>query len=178
MLFVAVDDSPIGLPSDIIPFLRTCSHIHSQLSWTNNKDLYGRMFRIKFDVHAALRRFGPDALFSRNLAEQLQKYCLAMKRIRSGDITAPTVREDLWSAFFMCIENDGRNHAQLMWAGLPRFVDGVLRLSLRSERDTGIGWPKENWVNVLALFLMWATSDYGKSRRSFKTLDRPSSLTA
>lgn len=160
---VAVDGSP-GLPRDIVALLQSCKQVYSQLSYRFNNYLFARIFFAMFDTRPIRRRFGDEAMHSGNLAKQLRTYCLTLKRIRNGDFTAATVCEDLWAAFFMLMENDGRNHAQLARAGLSLFVDGFVRQRLWTDREQN--WPEESSDNTLALFLMWYTSDYGKCRRS------------
>ncbi|THH31032.1 hypothetical protein EUX98_g3171 [Antrodiella citrinella] len=112
-----------------------------------------------FDVRAAGRRFGPRACYSSNLAVQFKKYCTTLKHIRQANLDADSLTLDLWNAFFMMIENDGRNAAQLEWAGLRTFVDKLVRERLWHNRGASHGWPAENTVNALALWLMWFTTD-------------------
>lgn len=164
-LAVATTD-PIGLPKDIVALLLSCRHIYSQLSYKYNSYLYGRIFHAMFDTRAVRRRLGLEALYSKNLSKQLRTYCLTLKRIRMGELSAPTVCEDLWAAFFMLMENDSKNYVQLDWAGLRRFVDGFVRLRLWDDREDSFGWPAESTINALALYLMWYTTDCGKYYRS------------
>ena len=162
-LNVAVDDAP-GLPHDLVPLLQTCKHVYSMLSYRRNNYLYARLFRIMFDTLAVRRRFGDEALYSPNLSTQLRSYCLALSCIRARNFDSPA--DVLWQAFFMVMEDDGRNRAQLENAGLRRFVDDFVRQKLLARSEENHGWPAESTVNALALCLMWHTSDYGKSRRS------------
>ncbi len=58
------------------------------------------------------------------------------------------------------MENDGRNAAQLMeWAGLKLFVDRFVRTRLLDGATNG--WPRENIINSLAVWLLYATTDEG-----------------
>lgn len=85
-----------------------------------------------------------------------------MRRIRLGDILAPTVEDDLWTAYLMILENDGRNIAHLdEYANLYDFVDRFVRVRLAHDKvDTG--WPKESPSNALAVWLLWMMTDNGE----------------
>ena len=162
-LAVAVDDGP-GLPRDLIPFLQTCRLVNTQLSFKHNSYLYARLFRIMFDTIAVRRRFGDEVLYSQNLAEQLRTYCTALGRIQARDLQSPI--DTLWQAFFMLMEDDGRNSAQLEKAGLRVYAEQYVRERLMDRSEESHGWPAESTANALALFLVWHTTDCGTSRRS------------
>ena len=150
----------IGPPTHLLSLLLTCKAVYAAL--TRPPDLYGRIFKAKFDTTAARRRFGPIALVSKNLSAQLKSYCLTLQRIRHGDIYAPTLEEDLWNAFFMMMENDGKNAVQLKeYANLPHFVDRLVRQRLHEQR-TPEGWPVEDNVKSLSVWLLWMVTDGGK----------------
>lgn len=161
----AVD--PLGPPKDLVPLLLTCKAIHDALSFedNHNRHLYARIFRCRFDVRASKRRFSDPAHFSSNLAQQLRVYSAALTRIRRGIMLSSTVEHDLWSAFFLMAENDGRNEAQLEWAGLRAFVARFVGETLWLGREACHGWPAERPASALALWLMWATSDAGEFSR-------------
>lgn len=159
----AVD--PLGPPKDLVPLLLTCKAIHNALSFNRNPHLYARIFRCRFDVRASKRRFSDPAHFSSNLAQQLRVYSASLSRIRRGDPSYPMVGQDLWSAFFLMAENDGRNEAQLEWAGLRAFIARFVGETLWLGREIYHGWPAERSESALALWLMWATSDAGEFSR-------------
>ncbi|GJE89645.1 hypothetical protein PsYK624_057490 [Phanerochaete sordida] len=180
-LEVAVVD-PLGPPSDLISLLCTCRHIHSCLSFDNNRHLYARIFRQKFDTRAVVRRFGDRCTRLNTTAAQLKVYCELLKRIRRGDTAADpeTIKVDFRMALFMFLENDGRNEAQLQWAGLGAFVDRFVRTRLREGCDQTAGWPPESEMNALALWLLWFTTDEvtlreetADARRELMELVRP-----
>lgn len=154
---------PFGPPSTLIPLLLTCRHIHNALSFKSCSHLYARIFRSRFDYRAASRRFGIRATYSPTLAKQLKKYCITLKRFRRGDINSDTLQDDFYLAFFMMSENDGRNYVQLQWAGLPAFVDRFVRQRLWDDRESSNGWPAENRINSLALWLLYFTTTKGPS---------------
>ncbi|TCD63351.1 hypothetical protein EIP91_005652, partial [Steccherinum ochraceum] len=150
---------PLGPPADLVPLLQTCRYIHHALALQHNRHLYAHIFRSMFDWRAASRRFGPRACYSSNLAVQLKKYCTTLRRLKHADPDSEHLNLDLWNAFLMMIENDGRNAAQLEWAGLTAFVDRLVRERLWRGREDFHGWPAENTTNALALWLMWFTTD-------------------
>ncbi|KZP26511.1 hypothetical protein FIBSPDRAFT_782032 [Athelia psychrophila] len=147
---------PYGPPSGLVPFLCTCKHVYQLLTFKNTPDFYARVFRSRFDVAAAKRRFGPIATQSSNLSKQLKIYCGTLRDIKRGDIYSIAVEETLRSAFFLALESDGKNAIQLQKAGLGDFVDRFVRERLC---DTAYnGWPAESTVNAVALWLMWFTT--------------------
>ncbi|EKM61870.1 uncharacterized protein PHACADRAFT_248766 [Phanerochaete carnosa HHB-10118-sp] len=175
---------PLGLLDDLVALLQTCHHVHCLLSstYTYNSYLYGRIFRHKFDSGSAARRFGDTAMYSRNLCSQLYDYCTALRCIRSGNISASTdvIKKTFWSSFFLLIENDGKNYAQLQWAGLGDFVDRFVRERLWDGHDEHHGWAVDSAVNSLALYLMWYTTDdeilrteSSEARRQLMEITRP-----
>ncbi|KAI0357969.1 hypothetical protein OH77DRAFT_1475866 [Trametes cingulata] len=145
----------LGPPRHLVSLLCTCRHIYSTLSINDNAYLYARIFRAKFDYRAAGRRMSEEASYSSGLAPQLTYYCRALGDIRRGDIDSPDITQAFWYAFAMCSENDGRNAAQLEWAGLFDCVERFIIEKLWSNRERCGGWPLEDVVNSLALWLYW-----------------------
>ena len=167
---------PLGPPSDLVPLLLTCKHIYVQLAFLYNRHFYARIFRAKFDTRAALRRLGSRASYTANLANQLRIWCQCLTHIKRGDIMSSQTPKFLWAAFFMMVESDGKNEAQLLeWADLKTFVDRFVRERLWESRDDYHGWPAESSVNALALWLMWLTTDEGAF---FRRVPDPRALTA
>ncbi|KAL5533823.1 hypothetical protein ACEPAG_283 [Sanghuangporus baumii] len=149
----------LGPPKHLPALLVTCHRLHN--AFVRTPELYAHIFKAKFDITAARRRFGPIALLSKNLATQLQSYCVSLKRIREGNIYADseTLEMDLWNAYLMMTENDGKNAVQLIeYARLPDFVNRLVRARLHEELVEG-NWPKENTVRSLALWLLWMVTD-------------------
>ncbi|THH19371.1 hypothetical protein EW146_g1793 [Bondarzewia mesenterica] len=147
---------PTGRPSALLPLLSTCSFLHNTLRFHHNKSLYARIFSCMFDPDAARRRFGDRAVRTSNLASQLRLYWETLKHIRGGDIHSPQNVDYFWIAFFMLMENDGRNAVQLRQAGLGPFVENFVRSRLWEDAENG--WPTESPINSLALWLMWCTT--------------------
>ena len=152
---------PLGPPIHLPALFASCRPIYDTLG--RSHELHARIFRAKFDVSAAHRRFGPVAILSRNLAEQLKTYCTTLKRIRRGDIFAPTLEDDLWVAYLMLMESDGKNFVQLVeYAGLPSFADRLVRMRLNETQAPG-GWPVENNVTSLAAWILWMVTNRRES---------------
>lgn len=155
---------PLGPPAHLIPLLQTCKHVNAVLSHVTNNALYGAIFTLKFDKRAANRRLGEEAVYSSNLSSQLRKQCIALRRIRSGDISSPFIEEDFWTAFIMMLENDGKNAAQLLeYAKLDALVEQFLHTRLWEGREQSSGWPAESTANALAVWLCWMCIDQSTS---------------
>ncbi|KAI0824486.1 hypothetical protein BC628DRAFT_1377875 [Trametes gibbosa] len=146
----------LGPPGHLLSLLCTSQRLHAVLCTQNNHHLYARIFVAKFDCRAAQRRMGIRAGHAPALASQLTKYCKALRNIRRGDIYSPSIVKDFFRAYALCLENDGRNAAQLQWAGLFDYVERFVleRLWERGASD----WPLEDVDNSLALWLYWYSS--------------------
>ena len=125
--FHTVLRAPLGPPQDLLSLLLVCKTIHASLCASST--LYSRIFRAQFDYAALRRRFSPAWLTSQVLADHLKARWTALKRIRSvarawtqkdSDHTVwhpmiwvnSRIGEDLWTTFFMLMENDGKNRTQ------------------------------------------------------------------
>ncbi len=152
---------PLGPPADLIPLLCTCKYVRDTISFhrPRSSHLYAKIFCGMFDVDAAHRRFSCHALRSHFLALQLKTYCVALQRIRRGDISAPDIEDLLRTVFIISTENDGKNRAQLEWANTYAFVNKFVRQRLR--HDTVNGWPRDTPLHALALWVMWCVTDKG-----------------
>lgn len=155
---------PLGPPRHLPSLLLTCKLIARILS-VNRKALYARIFRAKFDTRAALRRFGPARLTNSALAFQLVKQTLALKRLRHGTLDSENLLSDLWTAYLMFIENDGRNYRHLVhYAHIHSLVDHYMDSRLWAHRNhSGTGWPLDITPNALIVWLLWFTMTPGAS---------------
>lgn len=157
-LDLACADDALGPPKYLPAFFSTSRTLAALAS----DALLARIFRAKFDTSAALRRLGPIALFSRNLASQLKTYSVALKRLRRGDVHSATLAEDLWAAYVMLLESDGRNDVHLReYARLRQFADALVRARLH-ENKTPEGWPVESVISNLAVWCLWMMTDVGE----------------
>lgn len=148
--------SPVG-PPQLGAFQRTCRAVYDVVN-PRNVSLYGRIFKTTFDTTAAARRFGPRVLRSENLTCQLFRNWRALSNIRYHAFH--TLEDDFWACYFMLLEDDGKNYQQIQWAGVPKLADTFVRHRLY---DGSSGWPAENTINALALWIMWMTIDAGAS---------------
>ena len=115
--FHTVTSHRAGPPHDFYNLLITSKAITISLA------LHARVFRSQFDYAALQRRFSATWLTSNVLAEQLKSRWLSLKRIRKAaeayerqqamrevwKLDMTNVAEDLWTAFFMLLESDGKN---------------------------------------------------------------------
>jgi hypothetical protein len=148
--------SPTERPKDLAQFSATCSRLRATL-WHSHW-IRARIFRTIFDSSAAARRLGSRARNPRNLAGQLSVYYLTLAEIRHGDVYTPHVQQVFWRAFLMLLENDGKNRVHLADAGLEDFVENfVLERLWEGSGDNG-GYPLDNIVNSLALWIMAMTA--------------------
>jgi hypothetical protein len=157
---------PLGPPKGLISLLCTCRQVHDILAFDRCPYLYARILKVKFDVGAVRRRFGPKSVNSTKLAFQLKKYCINLQDIRRGDVYSPRIHDILRTAFFIAYENDGKNAYQLEWAALNVFVDRFVRARLNEDTARHNGWPTDSSVNALALWLMWFMTTPGQSVRA------------
>ncbi|KAI6097267.1 hypothetical protein EDD16DRAFT_1902612 [Pisolithus croceorrhizus] len=146
----------------LLPLLLTCKHLYGILGTQSNHHIFASHFASHYDFSSASRRLGPQAAKSRSYASQLLRYSHALSRIRSGNIHADDVVHTFWTSFLMFMEDDGKNRASLEAAGLPDFVDRFVRERLYDGHRNG--WPADNAVNSLALWLLWLTTTEDRLR--------------
>lgn len=150
-----------GRPADLVSLFSTCSDLYNKLSFNSCPALYARLYKGMFDTGAALRRLGPKAVRSSNLASQFRVNCSMLRRIRQGDVYSPYLLQDFWLAFLLITENDGKNRVQLEEAGLGPVVNAFVRTRLWEDAENG--WPRESIINALALWLLWCMTSQGAS---------------
>ncbi|KAI0752946.1 hypothetical protein C8Q80DRAFT_1267409 [Daedaleopsis nitida] len=150
----------LGPPSHLVSLLATNSRVYHALSIAFNPHLYSRIFRAKFDYRAPARRLTEQSTLAPALANQLVRYCETLKHIRHGYARTPSdssIILDLYRAFALCSENDGRNAEQLQWAGLSTFIERYVFDRLWQGRESCYNWPLESGENAFALWLYWFT---------------------
>ncbi|KAI6154220.1 hypothetical protein BKA82DRAFT_4098882 [Pisolithus tinctorius] len=138
----------IGIQA-LLPLQLTCKYLNSSLGITTNPHIFASYFASHHDVSSARPAY----------AAQLLRYTHTLARIRSGDIHADDVCHTFWTSYLMLLEDDGKNRASLEAAGLPEFVDRFVREHLYDGHRNG--WPADNAVNSLALWLLWLTTTEG-----------------
>ncbi|TDL25832.1 hypothetical protein BD410DRAFT_837287 [Rickenella mellea] len=156
--FFAVASDHCGPPRAVAALLLTCRRNYTALNFYGNKALWAQVFRLKFDVAAPTRRLGARATLSVSLATESKKRFQALHRIRMGVIFGPHLLADLWTAFLMMLENDGRNEVQLLdWAELPKFLNALI--SFNGSATTL--WSRDPTQLSILVWLMWFTSTAG-----------------
>lgn len=138
-------------PRQLLHLLLISSGIYRSLSVHNHPHLYANIFRSTFDVDDRLH---PRLTDSTLAMELLQRYRI-LYRSRRQDRSAPMPGE-LWAAFHMVLEDEGRNGRHLAAAGFPKFV-----LSLVDGLQ--LGEPDDNQVDALSIWLLCLTLTHGKS---------------
>ncbi|KAF8167243.1 hypothetical protein B0H34DRAFT_669736 [Crassisporium funariophilum] len=162
LAFHLLASHPLGPPTALLPLLLTSRAFHAALT---HPAFLARVFRLKFDAGAISRRaFEP---YDTDCADQLVVSCRVLKTLRRGDFMDASEREEpeaedwldaegvLLAAYVMMLDNDGRNWAQLEWAGVEGYVRGYVRRRLWEGREGNEGWPKDSSPNACALWLMW-----------------------
>ncbi|KAF8954210.1 hypothetical protein BDZ97DRAFT_1928581 [Flammula alnicola] len=154
IIYALVAHHPLGPPTAILPLLCTSKGLHAIAS---APALLARIARLKFDVGAVTRRlFHP---YTDDLAEQLVHACRLLQALRRGDVNDIDADGHLFTALLLMLDNDGKNYAQLEWAGVHVYVDEFVQQKLWVGREANDGWPLDNQGNACALWLMWLTMD-------------------
>lgn len=169
---LCVTDRPLGPPSSLSALLRTCRSVYNVLSFSANKPLYGRIFKMTFDSSVALRRLGLQSLTAAALADELVLRFTVMKRFRSGEGSIEPDRElldareveqitqGLWTAYFMVLENEGKNIEMLrIYARINTWIldylfdaNGASFINDEIRQET---WPEPSVNICLAMSLAW-----------------------
>ncbi|KAH7920230.1 hypothetical protein BV22DRAFT_1040065 [Leucogyrophana mollusca] len=153
-------DTLLGPPADLVSLLCTSRTVNELLCFANNSHLYARIFRFKFDSSAVERRLPIGWSSTPCLAVELRKRFAALKRIRRSSVEAFYHLDDLWVAYLMMLESDGRNEAQLFeWAQLPRWVDCVISYRIRASPESGSSWLLDSVGTSISLWLLWMSSN-------------------
>jgi hypothetical protein len=160
----AISASPIGPPTVLLSLLLTCQALYVSLSPQNYPSLYVDLFVTQFDSGALVRRLGH--LPPEHTRFEWSRRLIALKCLRRGHSDDPELLDALLIAFFMLLENDGQNLAQLQWAGLSSFVHRYVRDKVLDGPGIHNGWPLNNEINTLVVFIAWVTSSRGESSLS------------
>ncbi|CDO73394.1 hypothetical protein BN946_scf185013.g28 [Trametes cinnabarina] len=172
----------LGPPSNLPALFSTCRYIYHVLSY-ERKALFAHIYRRKFDTRAAVRRLGASSINNSALAFQLKKQTAALKRLRKGDLDSRTLTSDLWTAFIMFMENDGRNYDHLVeYAKVDALMDRFMDERLWRGREQNLGWPVDSTPGSLVVWMLWFTmtperlANLGDRRGRYMDLLRPFAL--
>lgn len=186
--FVAINPL-LGPPSELLSFISLSKFTYDSLSLRKNPSLYARICAVKFDLDAPLRRLGKAAMLPQALANELVKRCIVLKRFKATSMAhiinpmpeeEETLNEMLWTAFFMVLENDGRNVIQLRNSGVAGWLNAYWfdtagsshAMSLLQDDEwpaLGLGSPRNSISPyrcsqhlTLAMWLLWFFFEPGK----------------
>ncbi|KAK0430892.1 hypothetical protein EV421DRAFT_1721055 [Armillaria borealis] len=153
-----------GLPSSLLPFILTCRDIGLYLH--ESSAVFRQIFTFKFSYGAVSRR--AFELTSQDLKHQLCWYRKTLQFIleRRGLDGERTLRNTydvdvsdvLWAVYFMCLDDDGYNLRQLTAVGAYEWIHDFVTLRLYDGASETGGWPLDNCVNALALWIFWRLS--------------------
>jgi len=147
---------PLGPSQELVPLMLVSKALKTILSANSLK---ARIFRLKFDERAVNRRSLRP--YDCDLADQLDHVCAMLRAIKSGNVRSEEAGTHLFTAYILMLDNDGKNYAQLEWAGIDTFVNAFVRLRLWEGRGLNEGWPLDSPENACALWLMWMTISRG-----------------
>ncbi|SPO35157.1 uncharacterized protein PSFLO_00628 [Pseudozyma flocculosa] len=162
--------SVITPPNDLRSLLLVCRRFHHLLNIAANPRLYARVFRSKFDTAAIERRFGKHAVSSANLAQELRRRCLVLRRMRRcvenqelcpggvSEETYPILVENLWTAYMMLLENDGLNLQQLKWGQIESYL-AIHHAKVMLSDAVRPGYPADSVDRALALHITYLLTD-------------------
>lgn len=166
--FFAATQTFLGPPAALLPLLGTNRRIYARLAISSNHHLYSRIFDYKFDASNNVSRLGIGQITPKAVAHELKLRCMFLQRIRARldsrqaneENDNEMLRDLLFHAYLMMLDNRGKNEAQLRgYAGM----DGWLReywfdeqgashamSSIRTDR-----WPPNDEKTSLAMWLFW-----------------------
>jgi hypothetical protein len=152
-----------GPPCHLLPLLCTSSTIYRAVSLKSTTHLYADIFRFKFDDEAPARRLSDRWLTTKCLAHELVNRCLVLKRIRNRH---PHSVADLWTAYLMMLESDGRNESQLIdWAGVVEYLYTVISDRTNVPPTSQWSWFEEREGTALTIWLLFMTMERGKANQ-------------
>jgi len=157
--------SPLGPPQELYNCLLVCRTFRDCLSPQNAGELYSYIFAQKFDAVAPMYRLSP-VVFRENAPLELRRRFFALKIFETRQLDHSQLTEALWMAYLMVEDSDTsqKNVKQLLWAGLPAFLDLYLRRRLYERAGENDGWPVVTEQNSLALALSWTLASQCESR--------------
>ncbi|KDR78266.1 hypothetical protein GALMADRAFT_65132 [Galerina marginata CBS 339.88] len=154
-LFATVG-SPLGPPKELLNLLLTCRTFRDCLSAENAGELYYVVFSSKFDARGPLYRLSPTVVREHAPLEMRRRFS-AIKIFKRRLFDHPRLTEALWVAYLMVEDSDTsqKNVKQLLSAGVPSFLDLLLRRRLYEGSADNQGWPIMNERISLAIALSW-----------------------
>ncbi|TFK48268.1 hypothetical protein OE88DRAFT_1664753 [Heliocybe sulcata] len=139
------DLTPIGPPANLVTLSLLSKTCYNTLRDDCFPVVSAEVFQRSFAMSALRRRLGQ--LSPSDIAAELPRRFTSLKIIKSGSLDDPGLRDALMRVYFMLLEDDGVNAAQIAWSNLSETLDNILRRSLQKEVNT----DKE--VTALAIVL-------------------------
>ncbi|KAF9497344.1 hypothetical protein BDN71DRAFT_605636 [Pleurotus eryngii] len=128
---LTVSASPFESLTNLLHLLLTNSTIYRQLSVQQSPHLYARVFQLRFDTAAPRRRLHASLLTDSSLAGELILRCRLLRRIRRRDLTGLDIEQDMWTLYWLILENETLNVAHIMRAGSSDYLLELIRHRLR-----------------------------------------------
>ncbi|KAL0952611.1 hypothetical protein HGRIS_006864 [Hohenbuehelia grisea] len=144
--------SPFESLIPIRQLLLTSTTVHRHLCLDNCPSLYASIYHDQFDLDAPRRRLGSTSLTDSALAAELLQRHHVLLRIRRKDWTSLGLEQDMWTAYFMILENDSLNAAHLERAGFSEFLLGLARAQFRVGTPCEALSPVNDTVRSLVLW--------------------------
>lgn len=157
----------LGPPTALATWLAISKSLNTRL---NLPFIHAQIFAAKFDLDAPIRRLGTDAVNQAVLHGELRKRCQMLRRLKARtcpgsppfDDSEQLVLHDLWLAYLMMLESDGRNERQLIeYARVDHFACTFIRANMGLDNCRPDRWPSELETHALAIWLLWFTRDAG-----------------
>ena len=127
--FLCGSSSTFQPPVEVLHLLQTSSVIYRSLNVSDTPDLYANVFLTKFDTQATFRRY-QKRLTDSALAAELLRRCQLLRRSHRLDFSPECLLQDLWTALWMFLEDDGLNRQQLATVNFTHFILSLSRHEL------------------------------------------------
>jgi hypothetical protein len=186
--YVASRDS-LGPPVDLVNLGSVCRDLYYTLSFQHNPTVFANLFRQTFDTAAPNRRFYSEILSdgvrrtgSAGLASELKARFTALRYMRAVvdmqnvlSFHCEETNQHLWTAYFMCIESDGKNRLWMTEYGkLPEFARLCVDQYLFQSFEDGDLFD-ESIDRTLMMWVAWFSTSWGEPHNAI--CGRLSSLT-
>jgi hypothetical protein len=163
--------SALGPPTELYNCLLTCRTFRDVLSPQNARELYFDIFAKRFDARGPIYRLGPSVVREHAALEMRRRFS-AIRIFKRRVLDHPELTEALWVAYLMVQDADTSqtNVKQLLFAGLPSFLDLYLRRRLYGGAAENGTWPTLTVKNSLAIALSWTLASQSKSSYHYRSL--------
>ncbi|KAF9484159.1 hypothetical protein BDN70DRAFT_917867 [Pholiota conissans] len=119
--FLTASASILDPPVAISHLSQTCTSIYRSLNLRDAPNLYGHLFYVKFDSPATSQGYR-GTITDSALAAELVNRCRLLRRAQRSDCSLDGLLQDLWTALWMILENDGSNIQHLSSVNFTNFI--------------------------------------------------------